>query len=63
MSSTLPVMLTDALKIMLELQDLDNQLSKWEKQRLALQKQLDASLLILKNSQAKQDEQSQKRSA
>lgn len=57
MSSTTPVMLTDALKIMLELQDLDNQLGKWEKQRLALQKQLDASLAILKTSQAKQDEQ------
>lgn len=57
MSSATPVMLTDALKIMLELQDLDNQLGKWEKQRLAVQKQVDASLKELTASQAKQDEQ------
>ena|SRR5258708_5396197 len=57
MSSTTPVQLTDALKTMLELQDLDTQLGKWEKQRLALQKQLDESLKLLKASQAKQDEQ------
>jgi len=42
---------------MLELQDLDNQLGKWEKQRLALQKQLDESLKILKTSQARQEDQ------
>jgi len=57
MSSTLPVKLTEALKFMLELQDLDTQLGKWEKQRLALQKQLDESLKELKTSQARQDEQ------
>jgi predicted nucleic acid-binding Zn-ribbon protein len=42
---------------MLELQDLDNQLGKWEKQRLALQKQLDESEALLKSSQARQEEQ------
>ena len=57
MSSTTPVQLTDALKTMLELQDLDTQLGKWEKQRLALQKQLDESMKLLKASQTKQDEQ------
>jgi predicted nucleic acid-binding Zn-ribbon protein len=57
MSSTTPVQLTDALKTMLELQDLDTQLGKWEKQRLALQKQLDESQKLVKASQAKQDEQ------
>lgn len=42
---------------MLELQDLDNQLGKWEKQRLALQKQADDSNRELQASQLRQEEQ------
>jgi predicted nucleic acid-binding Zn-ribbon protein len=56
-NSTQPVQLPEALKTMLELQDLDTQLGKWEKQRLALQKQVDESLRELKSSQLRQDEQ------
>jgi predicted nucleic acid-binding Zn-ribbon protein len=55
--TTQPIQLPEALKTMLELQDLDTQLGKWEKQRLALQKQVDESLKELKASQARQDEQ------
>ena len=53
-TSTDPVMLPDALKIMAELQDLDNHLGKLDKQRLALQKEADtrnAELAILQKRQ------------
>ena len=56
-SSTQPVQLPEALKTMLELQELDNQLGKWEKQRLSLQKQVAESLAALKVTQSRQDEQ------
>ena len=55
-SSTQPVQLTDAVKFMLELQDLDTQLGKWEKQRLALSKTVDESKAKVLACQAGQDE-------
>jgi predicted nucleic acid-binding Zn-ribbon protein len=54
--SAQPVQLPDALKLMLELQDLDTQLAKWEKQRLALKKQVEESQAFLKSCQVKQEE-------
>jgi predicted nucleic acid-binding Zn-ribbon protein len=55
-SSTQPLQLTDAIKIMLELQDLDNQLGKWEKQRLALSKTVDESRALVAACKARQAE-------
>jgi predicted nucleic acid-binding Zn-ribbon protein len=55
-SSTQPVQLPEALKTMLELQELDNRLGKWDKQRLGLQKQLEESQKEVKACQARQDE-------
>lgn len=54
--STQPVQLTNAIKIMLELQDLDFQLGKWEKQRLALAKLVEESKAQVQVCQARQDE-------
>ena len=54
--STQVVQLTDAVKIMLELQDLDLQLGKWEKQRLALAKTVEESQAQVAVCQARQDE-------
>jgi predicted nucleic acid-binding Zn-ribbon protein len=53
---TQPVQLTDAVKLMLELQDLDSQLGKWEKQRLAIAKLVDESKAQVSACQARQDE-------
>jgi predicted nucleic acid-binding Zn-ribbon protein len=55
-SSTQPVQLTDAIQYMLELQDLDTQLGKWEKQRLALNKSVDESKAVVAACQDKQAE-------
>lgn len=48
--------LAEALKAMLELQELDDQLGKWEKQRLALKKTVEESQKEVAACQAKQEE-------
>ncbi|MES2201903.1 MAG: hypothetical protein V4498_06610 [candidate division FCPU426 bacterium] len=55
-STTQPVQLTDALKLMLELQDLDTQLGKWEKQRLALAKTVAESKARVEACKVRQEE-------